>query len=76
VPEGDDKVQKYPLLFSMADAIVISKLDLLPYAKFDVPGFLKAVKGMNRKARVFQVSCTTHEGIEEWTKWVISSMSK
>ena len=54
VPEGDDKVHKYPLLFSMADAIVISKIDLLPYAKFDIPAFLKAVKGMNRKARYFR----------------------
>jgi len=76
VPEGDDKVHKYPLLFSMADAIVISKIDLLPYARFDIPGFLKAIKGMNRKAKIFQVSCTTHEGIEEWAKWVRSSIAR
>jgi hydrogenase nickel incorporation protein HypB len=75
VPEGDDKIYKYPLLFSTADAIVISKTDLLPHTKFDVPGFLKAVKGMNRKARVFQVSCATHEGIKEWAEWVRSIMS-
>jgi hydrogenase nickel incorporation protein HypB len=76
VPEGDDKVYKYPLLFSMADAIVISKIDLLPYAKFDIPGFLKAVRGMNRKAQIFQVSCTTRQGIEEWTEWVRSSIRR
>jgi len=76
VPEGDDKVHKYPLLFSMADAVVISKIDLLPYARFDIPGFLKAVKGMNRKVRIFQVSCVTHEGVEDWARWVRSSMSK
>jgi len=75
VPEGDDKVHKYPLLFSMADAIVISKIDLLPYTTFDIPGFLKALKGMNPKARVFRVSCTTREGIDEWSKWVRSSVS-
>ena len=76
VPEGDDKVHKYPLLFSMADAIVISKIDLLPYAKFDIPSFLKAVKGMNRKARIFQVSCTTHQGIDEWVEWMRSTMNR
>ncbi|MBN2099821.1 MAG: hydrogenase nickel incorporation protein HypB [Dehalococcoidia bacterium] len=76
VPEGDDKVHKYPLLFAMADAVVISKIDLLPYARFDVPAFLKALKGMNRKARVFQVSCTTHQGIEQWAKWVRSNTSR
>jgi Ni2+-binding GTPase involved in maturation of urease and hydrogenase len=46
----------------------------LPYARFDTPAFLKAVKGLNPKARVFKVSCTTHEGIEAWTKWVISAV--
>ena len=76
VPEGDDKVHKYPLLFSIADAIVISKTDLLPYTRFDVPAFLKVIKGMNRKARVFQVSCTTHKGIDEWAEWVRSSTSR
>jgi len=60
----------------MADAIVISKIDLLPYANFDIPGFLKAVKGMNPKAKVFQVSCTAHQGIEEWTDWVRSSIRR
>jgi hydrogenase nickel incorporation protein HypB len=60
----------------MADAIIISKIDLLPYARFDIPAFLKAVKGMNRKARVFQVSCTTHHGIEEWVEWVRSVMNR
>ncbi len=76
VPEGDDKVHKYPLLFSMADAIVVNKIDLLPYARFDVPAFLKAVRGMNRRARIFQVSCTTRKGIEEWTKWVTSNLGQ
>ncbi len=72
VPEGDDKVHKYPLLFSMADAVVISKIDLLPYARFDIPAFRTALAGMNPGARVFQVSCTTGEGIAEWAEWVLS----
>ncbi|MDM8001163.1 MAG: hydrogenase nickel incorporation protein HypB [Dehalococcoidia bacterium] len=76
VPEGEDKVHKYPLLFSVADAIVINKMDLLPYARFDVPAFLKAARGLNRKARIFQVSCATGEGIREWTRWVRSAMSR
>ena len=73
VPEGDDKVHKYPLLFSVADAIVISKIDLLPYTSFDVPAFLASVRGMNPQARVFQVSCTSGEGIGEWADWVVSA---
>lgn len=72
VPEGDDKVHKYPLLFSLADAVVINKIDLLPYSRFDLEGFTKALHGMNQKARIFQVSCTTREGIDEWASWVLS----
>jgi hydrogenase nickel incorporation protein HypB len=74
VPEGDDKIYKYPLLFHLADAVVINKIDLLPYTKFDLDGFSLALKGINQKARLFQVSCTTHEGIEDWTDWILSSM--
>ena len=74
VPEGDDKVYKYPLLFSIADAIVINKIDLLPYTRFDVDGFARAVKGINPKVVLFQVSCTTGEGIESWVSWLTGSM--
>ena len=76
VPEGDDKIYKYPLLFHLADAVVINKIDLLPYTKFDLEGFSLALKGINQKARLFQVSCTTHEGIEDWTDWILSSMQR
>lgn len=74
VPEGDDKIYKYPLLFHLADAVVINKIDLLPYTKFDMEGFSKALQGINRKARIFRVSCTTHQGIEDWVSWVVSGM--
>ena len=74
VPEGDDKIYKYPLLFHLADAVVINKIDLLPYTKFDVEAFSKALKGINQKAQIFQVSCTTHQGIEGWVSWVVSSI--
>ncbi len=76
VPEGDDKVHKYPLLFTMADAVVITKIDLLPYTRFDVPAFLQAIGGMNPQARVFQVSCTSGEGLGEWVEWVTSVIRK
>jgi len=76
IPEGDDKPFKYPLMFTTVDAIVISKIDLLPYAKFNLAAFRQAVKGMNRKAKIFQVSCTAHEGTKEWIKWVRSNLAR
>lgn len=75
VPEGDDKVHKYPLLFSMADAVVVSKLDLMPYCRFDLKAFRESVKGLNPGAPVFPLSCTTGEGVSQWAEWVLASMA-
>jgi hydrogenase nickel incorporation protein HypB len=76
IPEGDDKPFKYPLMFDIADAILINKIDLLPYLKFDVPAFSRAIKGMNQKAEVFQVSCVTDQGIEQWVSWLLTQMGR
>ncbi|MCJ7618653.1 MAG: hydrogenase nickel incorporation protein HypB, partial [Anaerolineae bacterium] len=47
IPEGDDKPYKYPAMFAAVDAIVINKIDLLPYVDFDLEGFRKLVVGLN-----------------------------
>jgi len=74
VPEGDDKPYKYPLMFHVADAVLINKIDLLPYLKFDIEGFSKAVRGINQKVEIFPISCTTHQGIEDWVSWVMANV--
>lgn len=76
IPEGDDKPFKYPLMFDIADVVVINKIDLLPYLKFDTEAFSQAIKGINEKAEVFQTSCATGQGIQEWTSWLLNQMSK
>ncbi len=70
VPEGDDKPYKYPGIFTAVDAIVINKVDLLPYVRFDMQAFRKLVVGMNPDVRVFAVSCETGAGIQDWTQWL------
>jgi hydrogenase nickel incorporation protein HypB len=70
-PEGDDKPYKYPLMFQSVDAIIINKIDLLPYVKFDLAAFTGAIKAINRRAVIFPVSCTTGEGIAKWTTWLL-----
>jgi hydrogenase nickel incorporation protein HypB len=74
VPEGDDKPYKYPLMFHIADVVLINKIDLLPYLKFDIEGFSKAVRGINQKVEIFPISCITRQGIEEWVSWVMANM--
>ncbi|MBC7260401.1 MAG: hydrogenase nickel incorporation protein HypB [Chloroflexi bacterium] len=70
VPEGDDKPYKYPGIFVAVDAVIINKIDLLPYVRFDVAAFRKLVQGMNPDVKVFEVSCETGQGIESWAEWV------
>lgn len=71
VPEGDDKPYKYPLMFTAVDLVLINKIDLLPYVKFDVRAFSNAVRSMNHRAEIIPVSCSTGEGLQNWTDWVL-----
>ena len=74
LPEGDDKPYKYPLMFTEADAVLVNKIDLLPYLDFNIDAFHKAVTGLNPKARIFQVSCKTGEGLEQWFSWLLTEI--
>jgi hydrogenase nickel incorporation protein HypB len=75
VPEGDDKPYKYPGIFTAVDAIIVNKIDLLPYVHFDTPAFRRTVLGMNPDVSVFEVSCETGQGIEDWARWVLGKMA-
>jgi hydrogenase nickel incorporation protein HypB len=75
-PEGDDKPFKYPLMFHEADVILINKIDLLPYLQFNVDAFAKTIKGINQKAKIFPVSCTTGQGIGDWVSWLLGRLGK
>ena len=74
LPEGDDKPMKYPIIFADADAVVINKLDLLPYVDFDIPSFQHSIRGLNPKVKFFQVSCKSGAGIEDWCAWLLQEM--
>ncbi len=74
LPEGDDKPIKYPIIFSDADAVVINKIDLQPYLNFDSTAFRKSIENLNPKAKIFQVSCTTGTGINNWCSWLLAGM--
>ena len=76
VPEGDDKPHKYPVMFSKAHLVVLNKIDLLPYVLFDLPAFTEAVKGLNSRVEIFEVSCKTGQGIERWISWLSSRLNK
>ena len=73
-PEGDDKPYKYPLMFTEADVVLVNKNDLLPYLDFNTESFRKVVTGLNPKVKIFQVSCKTGEGLEQWLSWLLTQL--
>ena len=75
VPEGDDKPYKYPVMYNQSDLVILNKIDLLPYVKFDRQRFIDAVRGLNKNATIIEISCTTGEGIERWLEWLATAVA-
>lgn len=75
-PEGDDKPVKYPLLFHLAKAAVINKIDLLPYVDFDLKQARKNIRAKNPKAAVFEVSAKTDAGFDSLLDFLIQAIKK
>ncbi len=71
VPEGDDKPLKYPLMFQIADVVLINKCDTLPvFDDFSKEDVVERIRMRNPKCDIFFVSAKTGEGFEEWTAWL------
>ena len=75
VAEGEDKPAKYPLLFREADAVILSKVDLLPYVPFDVDVFKDITGKLNGNAEILEVSTTGASGYDLWLEWIRSVAS-
>jgi len=71
--EGDDKPLKYPSMFRVSDVLVINKIDLLPYVDFSLEQVRKNALQINPDLEVFEVSCRTGEGLENWMKWLVTA---
>lgn len=70
VPEGDDKPLKYPLMFSICDALIINKIDVMPYFDFSIEKCTERVKKLNPNIEIFPISAKTGEGVEAWANWI------
>ena len=75
-PEGHDKPLKYPLMFEVCDAVLINKIDVLPYFDFDMELVKTYIHQRNPKAEIFPVSAKTGEGMEAWTTWLKEQVAK
>ena len=76
VTEGGDKVEKYPLLFSEAKILLITKTALLPYTNFEKESVIQAFKNLNSEAGVCCVDSLSGDGFEEWIGFIKREMEK
>ena len=76
VPEGDDKPYKYPGTYRGVDALVVNKIDLLPYVDFRMDYFTQGVQVLNPNVTTFPLSCRTGEGLQAWVEWLIENSRK
>jgi hydrogenase nickel incorporation protein HypB len=75
VPEGDDKPLKYPLIFTVCDALVINKIDYMDMADFDLIRVRERASALNQQIRIFPLSCKNSLGMQEWIKWLEQEIS-
>ena len=70
VTEGEDKPLKYPDMFRAADVMIINKIDLLPYLRFDVERCEAYARQVNPSIRILRTSAISGEGLDAWIKWL------
>ena len=70
VAEGDDKPAKYPLMFHESEVLLINKIDLLPHVDCSVKKIKEDSLRINPQLTIFQISCKTGEGLDDWYDWV------
>jgi len=74
VTEGDDKPQKYPYLFHKAGAMLLNKIDLLPYVDFDVQKARAHATALNPGISIMEISCRARTGLEAWYDWLYDAV--
>jgi hydrogenase nickel incorporation protein HypB len=73
--EGDDKPLKYPGMFRNASVLVVNKIDLLPYLPCNIDTLIANAREINPALRVFEVSCTTGAGLDDWCSWLAAQVA-
>jgi len=76
IPEGDDKPIKYPVMFRKASVVLINKIDLLAYTNFNMDKVKEDALNINPGLKIFEISCKTGEGLDNWFDWLREQVSK
>lgn len=76
VAEGHDKPLKYPLMFGLADVLLVNKIDMLELTDFDMAALRETVGSMNPDILFFELSCRTGEGLPAWIDWLRNRLAQ
>ncbi|HUT84494.1 MAG TPA: hydrogenase nickel incorporation protein HypB [Thermodesulfobacteriota bacterium] len=76
VAEGDDKPLKYPLIFHESSLLLVNKTDLLPYVNCSVRKIREESLKINPRLEIYEVSCTTGDGLDRWFQWLATRVKK
>ncbi len=76
IPEGDDKVEKYPLMFATSHALALNKYDLKDYFDFDDGRVEKAARGVNPDISIFRVSSRDGSGLDDLAAWIAGKVDE
>ena len=76
VPEGHDKPLKYPLIFTVCDALIINKIDVLPYFDFDMEKVVEYAHMRNPNLKIFPICAKTGEGVDAWCDWLAEAVDQ
>lgn len=76
IPEGDDKVEKYPLMFAKSNALVLTKYDMKSYFQFSEERVFGNARSMNKNIELFKVNSTKGEGMGEFVSWIKNRLKK
>ena len=74
VTEGEDKPLKYPDMFRASDILILTKIDLLPYLRFDIEQCKAFARQVNPRLRIFELSCQSGAGLPCWYDWLRQEM--
>ena len=75
-PEGHDKPLKYPLVFQVCDAMIVNKIDVMPYFDFDLEKVMQYARRRNPNIRIFPISAKTGQGMEALADWICEQVSR
>ncbi len=76
VTEGEDKPIKYPDMFAAADIMLLNKIDLLPYLKFDVAACIAFARKVNPNIKVIELSAQSGQGFDQWLEWLLAERAQ